>query len=101
MIVIKDPVDNFRVLRSIIKIILRVERLLCECRHCRGLRIVGACNRVESYTLSSVLPCAGQKEGQETAREVCLWRGRESVGDPLQGRQSAGPSADRLKHLWR
>ena len=69
MIVIKDLVENFCVLRSIIKIVLRVERLLCECRHCRG---VSACAGVGSYTVLLVLPCSGQKEGQETMTEVCL-----------------------------
>jgi len=49
MIVIKDPVENVCVLRSIIKIILRIERLLCESGHFRRLRIVRVCTRAESY----------------------------------------------------
>lgn len=39
MIVINDPVEKFRVRRSIVKIILRVERLPCKSRHCRDFRV--------------------------------------------------------------
>jgi len=75
MILIKDSVENVCVERPIIKIILRVEGLFCECRHCGRLGIFRVCNTLETYTLSPVLGSAGQKEGQETMRQCLFMEG--------------------------
>ena len=95
MIVIKDLVENVCVLRSKIKIILRVERLLCECRHCRSLRIVRVCRSRFLYCFVGVTLCRTKGMSRDDDGGLFMEGNVSQSGIRLyRGRQSAGPSAD-------